>query len=278
MSKPTTIHKIMDGKVQLWRREGSDCWYCSCSLNEKQRKKSTGEENIERAKDIAESWYIALRAKQLAGMLDKDEGMLFREAARIFLKEYEIITEGQRSPAWVKSHELRVRLHLNPFFGDTPLRKIDSKMAQEYRIHRATERIDEESGKPIPPSRSTMHDEFVTLRMVLKTAQRHKELEYLPDLSPPYKAPMKIDHRPWFSREEYKQLYTTTRENARKPKQAHDRWDAEQMHDYVLFMGNTGLRVDEAKNLQHRDIKVVKDKDTGELILEIEVRGKRGVG
>lgn len=43
-------------------------------------------------------------------------------------------------------------------------------------------------------------------------------------------------------------------------------------------MGNTGLRPDEAKNLQHRDIEIVEDVATGERILVIEVRGKRGVG
>ena len=43
---------------------------------------------------------------------------------------------------------------------------------------------------------------------------------------------------------------------------------------FVLFLANTGLRPDEAKNLQHRDVAIVKDDATGETILEIEVRGK----
>jgi integrase len=43
-------------------------------------------------------------------------------------------------------------------------------------------------------------------------------------------------------------------------------------------MANTGLRPDEANNLQYRDVSVVEDEGTGETILEIEVRGKRGVG
>jgi len=43
-------------------------------------------------------------------------------------------------------------------------------------------------------------------------------------------------------------------------------------------MGNAGLRPDEAQRLQTRDITVVRDEATGERILEIEVRGKRGVG
>lgn len=43
-------------------------------------------------------------------------------------------------------------------------------------------------------------------------------------------------------------------------------------------MANTGLRPDEAKRLQYRDVTIVEDEDTEETILEIEVRGKRGVG
>lgn len=43
-------------------------------------------------------------------------------------------------------------------------------------------------------------------------------------------------------------------------------------------MANTGLRPDEAYNIEHRDVDIVEDDATGEVILEIEVRGKRGVG
>ena len=43
-------------------------------------------------------------------------------------------------------------------------------------------------------------------------------------------------------------------------------------------MANTGLRPDEAGNLQHRDVEIVDDESTDETILVIEVRGKRGLG
>ena len=50
------------------------------------------------------------------------------------------------------------------------------------------------------------------------------------------------------------------------------------MHDFVLFAVNTGLRPDEAWRLEFRDVTIVDDEDLGKTILEIEVRGKRGVG
>ena len=46
----------------------------------------------------------------------------------------------------------------------------------------------------------------------------------------------------------------------------------------MLFSANTGLRPDEARRLQFRDVEIVEDDALGETILEIEVRGKRGIG
>ena len=55
-------------------------------------------------------------------------------------------------------------------------------------------------------------------------------------------------------------------------------WSCEQLHDYVLFMANTGLRPDESARLEFRDVDIVHDDAIDDEILEIEVRGKRGVG
>jgi len=276
-------HELLGGMLQLYRRNSSRFWQCSASVGGKQRRSSTKEEDFTLAKQIAEDWFLELRGKDRAGLLKSEK--TFRQAADQFLKEYEIITEGQRSPRWVEGHGIRMRLHLLPFFGDLGVSEVTAGKVQEYRVHRMTSQLEltpetKSKRKPTgkPPARSTIHDEIVTLRQVLKTAIRHAWLDHLPDLSPPYKTQGKVVHRPWFSPEEYKQLYEATREYARKPFHDHYRWNAEQVHDYVLFMANTGLRPDEAKNLQHRDIKIVEDDATGDRILEIEVRGKRGVG
>jgi integrase len=115
---------------------------------------------------------------------------------------------------------------------------------------------------------------------VLKTAIRHAWLSHLPDLSPPYKTQGTIEHRPWFSLEEYRELYMASREYARNPAQPLIKWHAEQVHDYILFLANSELRPDEAtaRNLKHKDVRMVDDPATGERILKIDVRGKRGYG
>ena len=126
------------------------------------------------------------------------------------------------------------------------------------------------------------------MRLVLKTAARHRWLAHLPDISQPYKKSNKVVHRAWFTREDYKRLYKATRENVEKARAASIKaneggvarqvWLAEQLHDKILFLVNTGIRPDEANWLEYRDVSIVEDGSTREKILEIEVRGKRGVG
>jgi integrase len=266
-------HTILGGKVHVYRRDNSSLWQCSTYLAGKNRRVSTKEEGLAKAKDFAEDWYLGLRGKVRNGEITSEK--TFREAAVQFEREYQIITEGQRNAEYVQGHSARLRVHLVPFFGDMGLSEITPGQVQEYRIHRHEEAV-KDHGKP--PARSTMHQEIVVLRQTLKAAVRHRWLDRLPDLTEPYRASGKISHRAWFSPEEYKKLYEATRRRARAPKNPRYKWESEQLHDYVLFMANTGLRPDEAARLEYRDVKIVEDEGSHETILEIEVRGKRGVG
>jgi integrase len=266
-------HTILGGKVHVYRRDNSSLWQCSTYLAGKNRRVSTKEDGLAKAKDFAEDWYLGLRGKVRNGEITGEK--TFREAAVQFEREYQIITEGQRNAEYVQGHSARLRVHLVPFFGDMGLSEITPGQVQEYRIHRHEEAV-KDHGKP--PARSTMHQEIVVLRQTLKAAVRHRWLDRLPDLTEPYRASGKISHRAWFSPEEYKKLYEATRRRARAPKNPRYKWESEQLHDYVLFMANTGLRPDEANQLEYRDVKIVEDEGSHETILEIEVRGKRGVG
>ena len=269
-------HELMGGKLHVYRRQSSGYWQCSTYMNGRNWRISTKEDSLSQAKDFAEDWYIGLRGKSKAGELKS--GKMFRQVAEQFLKEYEVITSGERNPRYAESHGHRLRLHLLPFFGNMIVEQITPGVVQDYRIHRMTSRLHPKTGEPVRPSRSTLHHDIVTLRLVLKTANRHGWLAYIPDLSAPYRSSNKIEHRAWFSPEEYKQLYQATRARAKSARASWQRKAAERLHDYVLFMVNTGLRPDEASRLEIRDVAIVTDEATGERILEIEVRGKRGLG
>jgi integrase len=298
----TETYSFMDGKVHVYKRDNSRFWQCSTFVDGRNYRVSTKEESLTLAKDFAREWYMAVyvdskrqnqsaRTSLLLGKFNNEEplaertiikppiraskpsGPTFREAAEKFIGEYAVITEGQRNERYVESHQGRINRHLLPFFGDKPLNQISAGLVQEYRVYRY-----KNGHKGKAPSRSTLHHETVTLRLILKTAHRYGWIQSVPDISPPYKTSGKISHRAWFSPEEYKMLYEATRERAKNPKRERYRTLSEDLHDYVLFMANTGLRPDEAGRLEYRDVTIVTDQDTGERLLEIEVRGKRGVG
>ncbi len=266
-------HTILGGKVHVYRRPNSSSWQCASYLAGRNRRTTTKEDSLSKAKEVAEDWYLQLRGKLRDGELKS--GKLFREAGKLYLREFDIITQGERSPTYARGQHARTDGHLIPFFGNMVLPEITSGKVNEYRIRRLEE-SKAQRGKPL--AHNTMHQEIVTLRQIFKTALRHGWIDHLPDLSEPYRSSPKISHRAWFSPEEYKQLYEATRRRALDPKQPRFRWEAEQLHDYVLFATNTGLRPDEAMRLQFRDVMVVEDEGSGQTILEIEVRGKRGVG
>ena len=294
-------HELLGGKVQVFKRPRSPFWQCSATVGGRQFKASSKQEGLAQAKDFAEDWFLTLRGKdRFGGGIPKavPKGQLFRDAAKIFIDEYAVLTNGERSPDYVRLLQHKIDKHLNPFFGDKGVLEIDDNAVHEYRIHRA--KAVDKDGKPKPPARTTVHHEIIALGHVLKSAKRHGKLHHIPDLSVPYKASGKISHRAWFSLEEYRRFRTATRTRAKSPANWKWKWECEQFHDYVLFMANTGLRPDEASLLEFRDVTITQDDEPiripdldafrtliarceaeglPEPILRIEVvRGKRGVG
>jgi hypothetical protein len=80
-------HKLLGGKLQVYKRENSSLWQCSASFNGRQYRASTDEEELPQAKSFAEDWYLTLRGKSKAGLLRKPE-KTFRKAAEQFEKEH----------------------------------------------------------------------------------------------------------------------------------------------------------------------------------------------
>ncbi len=306
-------HRVIDGKVYVYRRQNSSLWQCAAYLSGRNRRRTTGQTNLALAIEFARDWYqdqLAEDRLRRTGRLPMGDAVgiprppprkrapgekTFADAAAQFLREYRALVAGERNPDYVASKEMVLRLHLLPVFGTLPLAEVDAGRIQDYRVHRLTPPAELKAayykakgrvliGHPRSwrrPSRSTLHKEIVCLRQVLRTANRRGWLLSLPDMSEPYRASNKISHRAWFSPEEYTRLYQATRARARHPKRETWRAACETLHDYVLFMANTGLRPDECARLEFRDVTIVQpaaSADPAGRILEIEVRGKRGVG
>jgi hypothetical protein len=118
----TARHEILGGKVQLYRRPGGRFWQSSTSIAGEQHRATTKKEELSQAEDAAEEWYLELRGMFKRGELGKlkaaNAEKTFKEAAEVFLREFPIITEGQRNAIYVKGHERRLRNYIIPFLGD----------------------------------------------------------------------------------------------------------------------------------------------------------------
>jgi len=266
---------MFDGRVQVYRRGEGRFWQCAARVGERRFRESTKEESLDRAKDVAEEWYLDLRGKLRHGEIVRDEPT-FGKAAELYISALKVLSVGERSPKYVELTELRMRRHVIPFFKDKPLSEVNRALAQAYRMKRNSETIDA-TGKP--PARSTMDQEFVCIRQVLKQAEDLGWIQHLPTLTPPYKSKGKKARRAWFSPEEYIRLYTATKKRMEECKRPGWELHYADLHDFVLFMANSGLRPDEAINwLELRDVVIERDDATKKEILVIDVRGKTGTG
>src|SRR5258708_21335457 len=106
-------YTIMGGKVHVYKRPNSGCWQCSSYLGGKNRRTSTKEDSLSKAKEIAEDWYLQLRGKLRAGEIKSEK--TFRHVSDQYLREYGIITQGQRNKQYVDAQHWRSSVHLVPF-------------------------------------------------------------------------------------------------------------------------------------------------------------------
>ncbi|HEV7445185.1 MAG TPA: hypothetical protein VGO18_21495, partial [Steroidobacteraceae bacterium] len=64
-------HDLFGGTVHVYRREDSGKWQCSTFLNGRNWRSSTKTDSLALAKQFAEDWYLNLRGKSHAGLLEE---------------------------------------------------------------------------------------------------------------------------------------------------------------------------------------------------------------
>src|SRR5438105_521447 len=95
-------HKLLGGKLHLYKRGAGQHWHCSTYLAGREHRKSTQEDSLALAKEVAEDWFFDLKGKLRSG--DLKTGKTLRVAAEKFLNEYAVMTQGQRNPQYVQGH------------------------------------------------------------------------------------------------------------------------------------------------------------------------------
>lgn len=174
---------MFDGKLQVYRRTATGPWHSAARLGGHRFRRTTGESALDRAKDVAEEWYLDLRGKLRSGALGdplRPREKTFGQAAEAYLAEARVLATDVRSPRYIDGVEQRLNARILPFFRAQPLSKITKALVQTYRAQRIEETIVRttvagKDGEPDttgkPPAPSTLLQEIVVIRQVLKHAE-----------------------------------------------------------------------------------------------------------
>ena len=197
--------------MRLYRRGEGDNWHCSTYYEGREHRKTTKTDSLSQAEERAEDWYLELRGKARAGILDKPTGKTVRSCLGRFSEvEYEISRgRGKRSPKWIAEHKAHLKNHLRPYFGKMAVTEINGDTAHQYRLHR-NKTATEKGTKP--PARNTLKNEIITLRLGPRYfVCARAGSPFVPNLSEPPFRERQIQElnssRLWFGPEEYNTLY-----------------------------------------------------------------------
>lgn len=245
--KKTTI--LVTEKVYIKKADLSGFWHYYFSLDGKQFRKSAKTEDEAKAKQLAlNAYHEALERKHFGTTLEK---VSFKRLARRYLES--LIGQPKYNFHYTAMHR-----NFIPFFGSyDDITKITAGALSDYLIWRRQK----SDNKILPQS---LNKENVAFNQMMRLAQEHEWI----------KQPLKIkrqseaqtqNRRPHFTQTEYEHLVATslkrTQEFVSGALSAKQRgyftarhWNRLLLHDIILILANSGMRVDEVKTIIWRNI------------------------
>ncbi len=261
------IHYYRDENVVLYKRERSKRWQARFKLpNNKWKRISTKKTDLKDASEIACDQYdeMRFRIKHNLAM----DSRRFKDVAKLAISGMKTELESGYGKKVYRHYISALNRYLIPFYGNTHIDKIDYKLLREFD-HWRIKKIKRE------PKASTVTTHNSALNRVFRTAlERGWLLEVqIPHLT---NKGLKSERRPYFTREEYQELYKFMRDWHTTGSKQKTRDIRELLRDYVLILANTGMRHGtETANLKWNQIDEFKD-NSGEKYLRFYVKGKTG--
>lgn len=216
-----------------------------CRLKRQTYRKSTGASDVHAAEQIALQWFFALKNDLAQNRSTKRKS--WAELRTAYLASL---------PAGAKRdyHQATIDRHLGPFFGSLKdLNLINSGMIAKYLVHRRMKK----GREPLP---QTLNRENIVLRGLLKFAEVQDWIAPAPAVPfiPDRLAKRRRRH---FTDEEYRRLRMTALRRIRQIKLHGDNRERiavlpyrQLLYDVIQLLANSGLRVDELKNLIWRNV------------------------
>jgi integrase len=226
--------------------------HCYFRIGEQQFRKSTKTTDIAKAKLLTLEWHRDAQQKRDCG--EEIERISFPRLKRTYLDHI----DGQHKHRY---HKETIKRHFLPFFATfDDISKIRSAHIQDYLTFRNAQ------GEK-PPLPQTLNRENSVLRQMMRFAVDWDWIKQAPAVRN-HSERNTTRRRRHFTIEEYRKLWRMGRKRATElrgiPLKTRQHWQRQLLHDYVLLLANTGMRVDESKTIIWRNINF----ENGTILLE----------
>jgi integrase len=287
-SSETSLDKItvLDGKLHLYKRPRSNFWQCGFHHYGNYLRSSTKLTDLYAATEKAKQWYYEKQVEIRMGAPAAPRNITFVYHAELAIKDYQRLAEdGRGSMKYANSLKMLLNNDLIKFFGKYPLSSINQQLWNRYLHQRLIKSDDnnntgdkaKKSAKP-----STIHHHLNGIRVVFRRSKMRGDISTTPEFVTERKTAADATPRTWFEPDQYEQLYTKTRANIREKKGTRWHEHAKELHDFVLFVANTGMRIGEARNVRFCDVKLAEDingiDEKKPILIISNIKGKRGTG
>jgi integrase len=296
-------HSLRDGAILLYTRPGRKKATFQVRLKVPGVTgyiiKSLKTADINAATAEAEDLFYALRAEQKQGLDVRTAGNLkFRDLWKRFYAAH----EGGLSVHRQKLHKLFANKYFIPYFGEQRVADLPDAYVERYWDWRINFHNPDKWEEPeaIPsnaarvPAQKTLDMEAGMLRQIFRWGKRVGFVKREPWIkASKVKHTQGVERRPTFTDAEWKKVYEHLREWVKEPMasapsqnggalhragpHALHRYQRELLRNHLLFMANSGLRPNEARQLLWRDVRTEDDAEgTPALVVEVAPTTKTG--
>ena len=271
----TKIHQIKDGKLHIYVRTDkykgklkSDKFVGRTYIQSKQTIKSSGTNNLKQAKVILGKWYDDLQFRKTHNIQIHTNSV--KDLYQRFLSETDKLTNiERRTKNWYKERWL-VLVQCKDFMN----LKVETMTADDIQRTFLMWRLAKEKSQSKKLRGATLKGDLMAISGFTSWCYRNKiRKDKLENIAKILSKKLRKQRtlRVGLDKVQYNKLLQVSRQRYKSGRTLRIRFERERLHQFIVFMVGTGLRVDECINLHFEDIQLV-DRQKSKKIIESEIK------
>ena len=254
--KENTLFKTKNNRLHIFKRKDAKTnnWYGRTFIEGKQTQTSSSTSDKNKAIIILEQWFDRLHFKKSEGI--QVHSKTFIQCAKEFIEH--VKSDMSRAPISRTSITSRFKtiLQYEPFHK-IRIDKVNYDIIRDFLLwknEQAQKKSKTLSGK-------TLHGNLITISSFIKWCvekkYRKEKLEKLTTKLLEKKFRQQRTQRTHFTKKEWQYLLSVSRDRVKKARGMRVSFDRRLLHEYMIFMVSTGLRVYEASGMKWEDTQMI---------------------